>query len=221
VTIDFDAPTDSNDWRVTVQLADSAKAGAAAAMLSSHAVEDEVRRRLGGRVMVGTDGGQQLYLYAHTQDAASTAQESVSDLLSARGLHATYIMERWHPVAEQWEAADIALPGTEAETEAEHRELEASETQESLAEHRAMFEVRIQLQSHHDSVALAERLHAEGYSVVRRWRFVVVGANNADQAEEFAAKIQGEVPSGGVVSTEEIGPDRPYTAFEILAGEGL
>ena len=69
--------------------------------------------------------------------------------------------------------------------------------------------------------ATALCLLAEGYSVVRRWRFLVVGANNADQAEEFAARIRPEVPAGAVVSIEEVGPRRPYTVFELLAGSGL
>ena len=84
-----------------------------------------------------------------------------------------------------------------------------------------MFEVRVQLPSHRDSVALADRLRAEGYSVVRRWRFLVVGANNAGQAEEFAAAVRQKVPAGAIVTTEEVGPGRPYTAFEIAAGSGI
>jgi hypothetical protein len=81
--------------------------------------------------------------------------------------------------------------------------------------------VRVQVPRHHEAVALAERLAAEKYSVVRRWRFLVVGANNADQAEEFAAKIRQEAPADAVVTTEEVGPSRPYTVFELAAGSGL
>jgi hypothetical protein len=213
--------TDSNDWRVTVRLSDDAQAGTAASSLRTHAVEDEVARRLGAKVVVGTDGGGELFLYTATRAAASAAQESVSQLLSSGGLQAEYRCERWHPVAERWEAADIALPATAAEIAAEQRQLDAEETQESLAAGIAMFEVRVQLPAHHDAVALARRLQQEGYSVVRRWRFLVVGANNADQAKEFAATIGAMVPAGGVVSTEEVGPDRPYTVFELAAGSGL
>jgi hypothetical protein len=56
---------------------------------------------------------------------------------------------------------------------------------------------------------------------VRRWRFLVVGANNAGQAEEFAAAIRQQAPEGAIVTTEEVGPGRPYTAFEIAAGSGI
>jgi hypothetical protein len=213
--------TDANDWRLTVGLRDGSQADRAAEHLSAHQVEGEVQRRLGGRVVVGTDGGDELFLYARSKDAAAAAQESVSALLAGHGMAADYSLDRWHPVAEEWEAADIALPATAAELAAERQRLDAEETSESLASGIAMFEIRVQLPSHRDSVALAGRLRAEGYSVVRRWRFLVVGANNADQAEEFAAAIRQQAPAGAIVSTEEVGPGRPYTAFEIAAGSGI
>jgi hypothetical protein len=213
--------TDANDWRLTVRLRDGSQAGQAAAHLSAHEAEGEVQRRLGGRVVVGTGGGDELFLYTHSRDAAATARLSVSTLLAGHGMEADYSLDRWHPVAEEWEAADIALPATAAELAAERQRLDAEDTSESLASGIAMFEVRVQLPSHRDAVALADRLRDAGHSVVRRWRFLVVGANNADQAEEFAAAIRQQAPAGAVVSTEEVGPGRPYTAFELAAGSGI
>jgi hypothetical protein len=215
------AETDDNDWRVTVRLAEAGQAGKAVQHLSSHQVEGEVHHRLGSRVVVGTDGGNELFLYTHSQDAAAAARESVTELLAANGMQASFRLDRWHPVAEEWEPAGVALPDTAAEIGTERKHLDAEETSESLALGIALFEIRVQLPAHRDAVALAERLKAEGYSVVRRWRFLVAGANNADQAEEFAAKIRKEVPAGAVVSIEEVGPSRPYTVFELAAGAGL
>ena len=215
------AATDDNDWRVTVRLSEAGKAGEAVEHLSAHKVEGEVHQRLGGRVMVGTDGHRGLYLYTHSEDAAATAQRSVSELLAHHGMQADYTVERWHPVAEEWEPVDVALPQTPAQVQAERQRLDAEETSESLAEGHALFEVRVQLPTHHKSVALAASLRAEGYSVVRRWRFLVVGANNADQAEEFAGKIRQEVPPGAVVTIEEVSQLLPYTALDIAAGAGL
>lgn len=213
--------TDSNDWRVTVALHESGRAGHAAASLSTHTVEREAHDRLGSRVVVGTDGGDDLFLYAHTRDAAAAARESVSDLLASHGMKADYTIEHWHPVAEEWEAADVSLPQTPAEVAAERKSLDAEETAESLKSGIALFEIRVQMPRHREAEALAERLSAEKYSVARRWRFLVVGANNADQAEEFAAKIRQEAPADAVVTTEEVGPSRPYTVFELAAGSGL
>jgi hypothetical protein len=221
VTDEGGVVTDANDWRLTVRLSDDEQAGHAVRHLSSHQVETEVQRRLGGRVVVGTDGGDELFLYTHSREAAMAARESVGPLLASHDLHAEYSLDRWHPVAEDWESADIALPMTDVELEAERRRLDAEETSESLASGIALFEVRVQLPAHRDAVALADRLRADGYEVVRRWRFLVVGADNADQADEFAAAIRQQAPAGAVVTTEEVGPARPYTAFEIAAGSGI
>jgi hypothetical protein len=215
------AQTDDNDWRVTVRLHEGGQVNRAAAHLSAHQVEDEVHRKLGGKVMVGADGGSDLFLYTSTYDSAAAAQQSVAGILSGHGLSAQFTVERWHPIEEEWEPADAALPTTAAQIEKERKRLDAEETGESLALGIALFEIRVQLPTHRDSVALAAQLKAEGYSVVRRWRFLVVGANNADQAEEFAGRIRQEVPAGAVVSIEEVGPSRPYTVFELAAGSGL
>lgn len=215
------AETDENDWRVTVRMREAGQAAQAAEHLSAHKVEDEVHQRLGGRVMVGTDGRNELFLYAHTEAAAATAKQSVAEVLASHGIAADFSVDRWHPVAEEWEAADVALPDTPAEVRAERRQLDAEETTESLAAGHALFEVRVQMPAHREAVALADRLRGEGYSVARRWRFLVVGANNADQAEEFAGVIRQEAPQDAVISVEEVGPSRPYTVFELAAGSGL
>jgi hypothetical protein len=215
------AETDANDWRVTVRLSDEDQAGQAVGHLSAQTVEAEVQRQLGGRVVVGTDGGQELFLYTRSQGAARTARDSVAGLLASHGVQAGYGLDRWHPVAEDWEPADVALPASPAEVEAERRRLDAEETEESFASGVALFEVRVQLRSHRDAVALADRLRTAGYPVVRRWRFLVVGADNLDQADEFAAAIREQVPAGAVITTQEVGPARPYTPFEIAAGSGL
>ena len=119
--------TDANDWRVSVRLHAGHQAGTAVNHVSSHRVEEEVHKRLGGRVVVGTDGGSDLFLYTHTQDAAAAAQESVRDLLASHGMSADYSVERWHPVAEEWEPANVPLPSTPAAVQAEHKELDAEE----------------------------------------------------------------------------------------------
>jgi hypothetical protein len=215
------AQTDDNDWRVTVRLVERGQASQAVERLSAHKVEGEVHNRLGGRVIVGTDGADELYLYTHSLDSALTAESSVSDVLASHGMRADFALEQWHPIEEEWESTDAELPSTPAEVEAERQHLDAEETSESLAEGHALFEVRVQLASHRDSVSLAGRLAAEGYPVVRRWRFLVVGANNADQAEEFAVQIRQEAPAGAVVTTEEVGALYPYTLLDAAAGSGL
>jgi hypothetical protein len=222
VTDESGAPTtDDCDYRVTVRLDRAGHAGQAMAALSTHKVEGEVHQRLGGKVVVGAGEGDELFLYTHTRDAAAAAQQSVSELLASQGIRADFTVDRWHPVEEEWEAASALLPGTADELKAERQRLDAAETAESLAAGHALFEVRVQLPSRHESVALAARLRAEGYSVVRRWRFLVVGANNADQVDEFAAAIRQEAPADAAISTEEVGALLPFSAIDAAAGAGL
>lgn len=212
--------TDFNDWRVTARLLDAGQAQHALHALSAHQVEDEIHARLGGRAAVGTDGAQSVFLYTHTQDAAAAARQVLSDLLSGHQMTAEFAIDRWHPVAEEWEPADVPLPADEAGIRAEREGVDAEETSESLAAGHALYEVRVQLPSHRDSVEFAARLAGEGYSVVRRWRFLVVGANNADQAEEFEAAIRPEAPAGAQITVGEVG-STPFTAFDLAADSGL
>ncbi len=205
--------TDDNDWRVTVTLHASEHVQQAKQHLTTRDVEYDVHGRLGSHVVVGEGDGNELYFYTDSKDAAAAASHEVADLLDGLGFKADFAVHRWHPVAEDWEPADVALPDTPAAIAAERQRLDAEETSESLASGRADFEIRVELRSHHDAVALAARLTAEGYTVVRRWKFLIVAANNVDQAAEFAAKVQQEAPAGAKVSTEETGALLPWVAF--------
>ena len=64
---------DSDDWRVTIALADPAHAERVRRSFSEHEVEEDVRRRLGRHVAVGA-GDSQIYLYAGTEIAAREAE---------------------------------------------------------------------------------------------------------------------------------------------------
>jgi hypothetical protein len=214
------AQTDSNDWRVTVRLTEAGAAQQAMTALSAHQVEDEVHQRLGGRVVLGSDGAHGLFLYTHTQDAAAAATASVRELLGSSGQTAEFTVERWHPIEEEWEPADVPEPADPGAIQAERARLDAEETSQSLAWGHALYEVKVELPAHREAVALAERLAAEGYQVVRRWRFLVVGANNADQAEDFRAAIAQLAPADAVITAAAVG-STPFTAFELAAESGL
>lgn len=208
---DLSAPaTDSNDWRVGVYLRVPGAAPRARRALSAYEVENELRQRVRGRVVLRTDGRDVVFVYTHTQDAALAARQAASDLLAELGMPAQIVIECWHPIAEQWEPPDVPLPADEAAARAERAQLDAAETRESLAFGAAMYEVRVELPSHREAVELAARLAAEGYSVVRRWRFLVVGANNADQAAQFEAAMRQQAPEGAQLSVEsQVTPFQP------------
>ena len=201
-----------DDWRVTVTLHDEAHVGRALQSLREHEVEDDVRRRLGHRVAVSADGPRVL-VYAGTEDAAREADQVVRQVMAQRGLGADFALDRWHPVEEQWQDADVPMPQTDEQRQAEHQRLEADETRESLATGHARWEVRVELPSHRDAVALADRLQAEGRPVIRRWKFLVLGANDEDDARDLARVIKQEAPAAASVQTEEAGPLLPFAQY--------
>ena len=99
----------------------------------------------------------------------------------------------------------MAMPQTGAERQAEHQRLEDSETAESLATGVAQWQVRVELGSHRQAVALARTLENDGRAVVRRWKFLIAGASNQDQARELAGQIRRQAPPGAAVIAGQAG----------------
>jgi len=204
--------TDSNDWRVTISLPSQADTDRAHRSFSEHEVEDDIRHLLGRSVVIGA-GDSQIFLYAGTEVAARQAERTASELLSRRGIPAEYALHRWHPIEEEWESPDVAMPQTEAERQAEHQRLEEAETAESLATGAAQWEARVEFPSHREAVALAKKLRADGRPVVRRWKFLVVGANSEDDARALAEQIRREAPADATVTAEASGVRLPFIPF--------
>jgi hypothetical protein len=202
----------ANDWRVTVTLHEASHAGQVMDSLREHEVEDDVRRRLGHRVAVSAEGST-VYLYAGTEDAAREADQVVRDLAAQQGLTADFALDRWHPIEEEWESADVAMPQTDAERQAEHERLEQEETRESLETGRPEWDVRVEMPSRHAAVQLAERLEAEGRPVIRRWTLLVLGANDEDDAIALAQTIKKEAPAEANVQIAQAGPLLPFAQY--------
>ena len=201
--------TDSNDWRVTISLTNPAHVDRAKRSFSEHEVEEDVRRRLGRSIAVGA-GDSQIFLYAGTEVAAREAERVAREVLAQQGIEADFALHRWHPIEEEWEDPEVALPRTEAELQAEHQRIDEAETAESVASGVSQWEARVQFPSHHEAVALANKLRGEGRAVVRRWRFLVVGATNEDDARELADQIRREAPPDATVTAEHSGMLLPF-----------
>jgi hypothetical protein len=202
----------ANDWRVTVTLHDPAHTGRVVESMGEHEVEDDVRRRLGGKVAVSADGPN-IFLYAGSETSAREADQVLRDLTAKHSLSADFALDRWHPDEEEWESADVALPQTAEERAAEHERLEADDTAESLATGTPQWEVRVEMPSHHAAVKLADRLKAEGRPVIRRWTLLVLGANDSDDANALADVIRQEAPAGAKIGVQELGPLIPFAQF--------
>jgi hypothetical protein len=198
--------TDSDDWRVTVSLTGHVPAEGPASL---PAVEEDIRRQVGRSVAVGA-GDTQIFLYAGTEAAARGAEQTAVDVLGQHDLQADSVVHRWHPLEEQWETPDVPLPQTEAERQAERQRLEDTEAAESEATGMARWQVRVELRSHHEAVALARKLESEGQPVVRRWKFLVVGASNQDEATGLAEQVKREAPPDAAVHAEQSGVGWPF-----------
>ena len=207
----------ADDWRLTVSLRDEREALDLIEALRDFELEG--RGEFGERVIVSHDGPQ-VFFYADSEERLGHARELVDEALSRLGLGAMISVTVWHPIEQRWESADLPLPRTEEEKEQERQVRLARETQESLATGFAEWEVRVELESHHDTLALARRLESEGIPVVRRYTFLLVGAANEDEAGALAERLRAEAPAGARIHVEpggqmvwEVAPSNPFVVF--------
>jgi hypothetical protein len=216
----------TEDWRVTVRLDEAGELSHALEALHEHRVEEDVRARLGGRVAV-SGNGTEVFLYADTEAAAREATGVVTAVLRQQAIRDAGVkVERWHHVEEQWEDASIPLATTREDEQAEHERLERQEKVESQTTGVAQWELRIEFVSHHDARAFAERLDSEDFRhVVRRWRFLLVGTDDHDDAVAWARRLTDELPLGATIYVEPgsglAWEFRPRNVFAVFGGMGV
>jgi hypothetical protein len=212
----------ADDWRLTATLTDEGTRRLLE-QLREHEADDAVRDRLGGAVAVSGEGNT-VYAYADTANAMHEAEAVIRALLAEHDVEAEIRVDRWHELEQRWEDESVPLPQTEAEREAELDLLEETEAAESERSGRALWEVRLELPSHERTRELADRLEHEGLHVIRRWTFLLVGADSQDDARELAERLSSEAPdvaiqvepSGEMVA--EVAPGNPFAIFGGLAG---
>jgi hypothetical protein len=211
----------SDDWRVTVTCADDGDAGELAKRLQEPELEHDLDHAFDQHVIISHSGAD-VFLYAGSREQAEAAARAVSSVASEKGWKADTAVTRWHPDSEAWEDPDEELPDTAEERKAEHDELIARERAAAEAGH-PEWEVRVDLPSHGEAVEFAKKLEAEGMQPVRRWKFLVVGATDEDQANLLADKLRAEAPAGSQVTAEgtwrSVSQGRP-NPFRFLGGLG-
>ena len=67
--------------------------------------------------------------------------------------------------------------------------------------------------------SLAEVLRDEGYGVVRRFRYLIVGAGTKEEADELATRLHGEVEPSSAFVWENV-RQNPFVVFGGLGGTG-
>jgi hypothetical protein len=218
----------AEDWRVAFTLRPEEHGRLAETLQGLHerALERDAAERLRERVAVSREG-EQLFLYADSEPAAREARDVVSALLDEHDLAAEEepAIERWHPIEQRWEDAGVALPSTAAEREMEEDRLEADDAAEAAASGFATWEVRVEFASPDDAGAFAERLEGDGLPVVRRATFLLVGANDQDEARALALWLKDELPSTARILVEpggnevwKVAGNNPFAFLGGLAG---
>jgi hypothetical protein len=214
----------SDDWRLQVQLADDASAGSLAQQLHTGGHEHELSTGFADKVIISVDGSE-VFAYAGSRAQAEAAGRLIDQLASASGWTASSELKRWHSVAEEWEDPDKPLPNTPAGQAAERGELMDEERAESTQMGSAEWEVRIDCGSHRDATALDQRLRDEGLQSIRRWRFLVLGVADEDDARALAQRIETEAPEGTKVTVEAtpaaMFAETGLSLFSFFGGYGL
>ena len=156
-----------DDWRIRIELREPEHATGFLARLGLEldAEADELVRALEGRHLVVSHDGNEVFVYASSGFEAESARKIVQTELVAEGLDAGVgPVEHWLHDEERW---DDDPPGPDID-------------EEILDEGYAPWEVRVQCDSHQEARELADKLEAEGYGVVRRFHYVIAGADHQD-----------------------------------------
>jgi len=210
-----------DDWRLQFDLDPGTGLAGLLAAVREREIDDDVRARLGDRVVVSHDASQ-LFLYADSEDALREAELVVRPLLEEHGVAGAARFTRWHPEEERWEDTSVPLPVSEEEHRAERERLAATETAESESRGYPEWEVRVETPSSSDARSFADTLRAEGLPLVRRSHYVLVGAPSEADAQALADRLRGAAPAGSSFAVEGNGQEawRALHPFAIFGGLG-
>jgi FMN phosphatase YigB (HAD superfamily) len=211
----------ADDFRIVVEFEEDRHGLHFGRLLGERKFEQDVRGQLGDGVLVTRDGSH-VFLYTASREQAEAAEKTARQVLAENQMHAGMSpILRWHRAEERWEDASESLPQTSAEKNAEHERWEEQQAEEAQALGHAEWEVRVDLPSHRDAVAFAEQLEAEGITpITRRWKYILIGTANDDDARELAERLGAEAPRGASVTAEpsatieyEVTGGNPFSLF--------
>jgi hypothetical protein len=214
----------NDDWRLQIDLDDEGTAGGVADHLRSAELEHELATDHDKGVIVSHEGAT-IYLYAGEREQLDLAQTAIQKHLDDEGWKGEFDLRHWHKEADEWEAPDVPEPTTPVEKKAEHERLMKTEDEETAARGgRAEFEVSVKFPTNHEAHEFAEKLKAEGYKPIRRFHYMVVGANDEDEAKELADRIRAEAPGDAEVKAEyslnQLLREQPPNPFFFMGGLG-
>jgi hypothetical protein len=188
----------ADDWRIRIEVAEEHAGGLLERLgLELDSEARELARELEARRLAVTRDGDDVFVYAGSAAEAARAQGVIEAELRTQGIEAASSrLEHWLADEERWDDEPPAETWEEEELERGY----------------APWEVRVSSASHREAGELADRLEREGYSVERRWQYLIVGAASKEDAEALAAQVHGAVEPGGDLVWETV-PGNPFAVF--------
>lgn len=196
----------SDDWRIRIDVEEEHADGLLERLgLDLGSEARELADDLKGRRLAVSRDDETIFVYAGSQAEAETARSIVDAELREVGAAARIgPIEHWLADEDRW---DDELPqGFEPE-------------QEVLEHGHAPWEVRVEAGSPQEAEELARRLQDEGYGVLRRHTYVLVGASSEEEAHDLAKRLHGEAEASGELVYETL-PQNPFAVFGGLGGTG-
>ena len=194
----------NDNWRIRIEVGEHAHADTLLGRLGLDLGSDEAKRlarELQGHRLAVSNDEDTVFVYVESSVQAEPARKIVEAELKDEGIEAEVVTERWLPEEERWSGE----PPDETWEE------------ETVDHGYAPWEVRVELTSHEEADRLADKLESEGYDVVRRWRYLIVGAASEEDARDLAKRVHGDAEPGGEV-VWEVTPQNPFAVFGGLGG---
>jgi hypothetical protein len=192
-----------DDWRIRIELEDEhAHSFLERLGVDMGSTAKELARELADNRLPVSREEDTVFVYASSGQEAERARQVVEAELREAGLEARLVrIEHWLDDEDRWDD-----------------EPEAPDVEDEVASRGyAPWEVRVDCASHDEADALADSLEAEGYEVLRRWTYLIVGASSREEADALAKRVHGEVEAGGEL-VWEVMPQNPFAVFGGLGG---
>jgi hypothetical protein len=195
-----------DDWRIRIDVEEEHAEGLLERLgLDLGSEARELAEELKGRRLAVSRDDDTIFVYAGSRAEAETARSIVDAELREAGSEALIgPIEHWLADEDRWD--DEAPQEFEPE-------------QEVLEHGHAPWEVRVEAGSPHEAEELARRLQDEGYGVLRRHTYVLVGASSEEEAHDLAKRLHGEAEASGELVYETL-PQNPFAVFGGLGGTG-
>jgi hypothetical protein len=196
----------NDDWRIRVDLEEEHAEGLLERLgLDLGSEARKLAEDLEGRRLVVSRDDDTLFVYAGSRLEAEQARAIVEAEFRELGAEARVgPIEHWLAEEDRWDDE----PSQEFEAE-----------REVIEQGLSPWEVRLETDSPEQADALARELEAEGHGVVRRDRYVLVGAASEEEARGLAKRLHGQAEASGELVYETL-PQNPFVIFGGMGGSG-